>query len=224
MREGLRRSATSIGTFSEFVAGQLTSLGKPMSALALPSEFSTADPQGQDHGRRSDFLFMGRLSPYKGLEFLLDSWKSGRRSLPPGERLHLLASGNGPIQAGPGVVVQRGRYDESQVSLLLSRVRAVVLPYAEASQSGVQVLAMQFGVPTIVTDVGGLPEMQPVGAPVVRFGDQAGLIHAMASMVDPEVQEALAAAARHRYATHHGNSEVSVRLLKALRGVSACHE
>ena len=46
-----------------------------------------------------------------------------------------------------------------EVPLFFQRAAAVVLPYIEASQSGIIAMAFAFGKPVIVTDVGSLSEV-----------------------------------------------------------------
>jgi glycosyltransferase involved in cell wall biosynthesis len=216
VRTRLRSSASCFGAFSEYVAAQLRNQGVPVEKLALPTEFSLLEPQGDERADRAGFLFLGRLSPYKGLDFLLRSWEKAMPFLPRGERLYVLASGVGNVRQAPGVVVRQGIYSEAQVREVLSAVRAVVLPYVEASQSGVQVLAMQFGVPTVVTNVGALPEMQPIGAPVVPYGDEDALAAALMGMCDAAVQKAVSSAARDTYCRQHSGSVISFKLIRAL--------
>jgi glycosyltransferase involved in cell wall biosynthesis len=216
VRTRLRVSASSFGAFSEYVASQLRGKGAPVEKLALPTEFSALEPQGQEEVGRTGFLFLGRLGPYKGLDFLLRSWKKVLPYLPANERLYVMVSGHGEVENAPGVVVRQGTYDETQVRELLSTVRAVVLPYVEASQSGVQVLAMQFGVPTVVTNVGALPEMQPIGAPVVPYGDEDALGAALMEMCDPNVHRAISTTARETYRDRHSGSAISLNLIGAL--------
>jgi glycosyltransferase involved in cell wall biosynthesis len=134
--------------------------------------------------------------------------------------LHLLVSGVGEVQQAPGVVLRQGVYSEAEVEERLSTVRAVVLPYAEASQSGVQVLAMQFGVPTVVTDVGALPEMQPIGAPIVPYGDEVAMAGALVKLCEGEVQSGLAAAARDVYRVQHSGPVIAHQLIEALESMA----
>ena len=58
----------------------------------------------------------------------------------------------------PDVTVDQGWIPEDRIPQLLSQADAVVLPYLEASQSGVIPAAFGMGVPAIVTPVGGLTE------------------------------------------------------------------
>lgn len=109
-----------------------------------------------------DFLFFGRLRPYKGLDLLRDAF-AAIRARHPGARLRVVGEGDAEaaapgLSALPGVTVEPRWVPEGQLPALLASARAVVLPYREASQSGVVVQALALGVPVIATPVGGLPE------------------------------------------------------------------
>ena len=53
--------------------------------------------------------------------------------------------------------------DENQVRYYFGASDLVVQPYKSATQSGVTQVAYHFGVPMVVTHVGGLPEIVPDG-------------------------------------------------------------
>src|SRR4051794_18009029 len=57
-----------------------------------------------------------------------------------------------------GRLVDR-RIDADEIPGLFARSSAVVLPYTDATQSGVVAMAFGFGRPAIVTNVGGLPDV-----------------------------------------------------------------
>jgi glycosyltransferase involved in cell wall biosynthesis len=124
-------------------------------------------PRGEgDHGFR--LLSFGRLLPYKGLGLLADSL----RRLGPRSGLEVRVVGFGPeslelaaLRALPGVTVENRWVPEDEVGRLLSWADAVVLPYREASQSGVAAVALAAGRYVIATSVGGLAE-QLAGEPL----------------------------------------------------------
>ena len=113
-------------------------------------------------------LFFGLIRDYKGLDILLDAWKSVEdkdlRLLIAGE---FYASREKYVPAieslGERVHLHDSFVAEEDVKYWFSVADAVVLPYRTATQSGVTQVAYNFRVPLIVTDVGGLAEIVPDG-------------------------------------------------------------
>jgi alpha-maltose-1-phosphate synthase len=106
-------------------------------------------------------LFFGRMSFYKGLDILLDAMELVWGRLPDAR---LLVAGEGDWPVHPAlhderVEVSAKHVPEEDVRGLFCRAGCVVLPYREASQSGVGSLARQFGRALVVTNVGSLPEL-----------------------------------------------------------------
>lgn len=109
-----------------------------------------------------EFLFFGRLRPYKGLDLLRDAF-AALRARHPAARLRVVGEGDAEaaapgLSALPGVTLEPRWVAEAEIPALLASARAVVLPYREASQSGVAVQALALGVPVVATPVGALPE------------------------------------------------------------------
>ena len=109
-------------------------------------------------------LFYGRIWPYKGLKYLLAAMPLVIAQIPEVKL----------IIAGRGETVQQylsHGYDEKhyeilnryiaseEVAGLFQRSTAVILPYIEASQSGVAAIAYAMSTPVIASDIGGLSEM-----------------------------------------------------------------
>ncbi|MCD6116180.1 glycosyltransferase [bacterium] len=111
------------------------------------------------------FLFFGFVRYYKGLDLLIDAL-----SLIDNESAHLLIAGEfwGKRDFYNTLIKDKGlnkqitivdRYvSEDEFELFFSAADVVVLPYRDATQSGVPQLAFTMGRPVIVTDVGGLAE------------------------------------------------------------------
>ncbi|MGY1812849.1 glycosyltransferase family 4 protein [Blastococcus sp. SYSU D00820] len=217
-----RRRASMLAAFSNFTESALRRYCLPVVRLALASEVSALSPERPSAGRQG-FLFFGRASYYKGVDFLLDAWRQARPHLPPGETLTFLVSGSqadGSLAQwddSSDVRVIRGSYTDDDLALHLGSVRAVVLPYREASQSGVQVVAHQFGVPAIVTRVGALPEYQADEEPVVPFGSVDELADAMVDLLDDCKQRELARRVLEEYEENHSREAVARRLVEALK-------
>jgi glycosyltransferase involved in cell wall biosynthesis len=106
----------------------------------------------------------------------------------PTARLVIAGEGDLPAHralADPRVVVRREHVPEPDVPGLFADATALVLPYRQASQSGVGSLAKSYGRASIVTRLGGLPEL---------VSDGSGIV------VEPEDPAALADAAVRLFA------------------------
>lgn len=150
---------------------------------------------------RFDFLFFGRIRAYKGLDLLRDAWPL-LRAVNPDATLRVL--GEGDVEACapgldglPGVTVERRWVPDAEMAAEIASARALVLPYREASQSGVVPIALALGLPVVATAVGGLTEQvahERTGL-VVPLEPEA-LARAMGRMLDPDLRTRLATAAR----------------------------
>ncbi len=144
-------------------------------------------------------LFFGRLVAYKGLAVLLDALPAVWDAVPDAR---LVVAGAGdlpahPLLADPRVELRHEHISEADVPGLFRGARCVVLPYTQASQSGVGSQAKVYGRPMIVTSAGGLPELVADGSGrVVAPGDPDALARAAIDVLRGEgVAETLAAAA-----------------------------
>jgi glycosyltransferase involved in cell wall biosynthesis len=122
---------------------------------------AVAKPRSFPAGRPIRLLFFGRIAAYKGLGLLLAAY----RDLPPRVQYELEIIGSGDLSpyrsalAGLGGVAVRNEWvDDEDIAAALARADVVLLPYIEASQSGVAAGALAAGIPVIATPVGGLVE------------------------------------------------------------------
>jgi glycosyltransferase involved in cell wall biosynthesis len=105
-------------------------------------------------------LFVGRLSPEKGILELLDGW---RRASP--RDLRLLVIGDGPLMSDArahldGSIRLLGRLPIGEVRQLMLSSRALVLPSrAYEVQPLVLLEALAAGLPVLASDLGGNPEV-----------------------------------------------------------------
>lgn len=151
-----------------------------------------------------NLLLFGRVYAYKGLEHLVRAeGLLGDRV--PGLRLVIAGRGD-DAHALSGLMGDPGRYEvvnrfipDEEVAQRFLDADVVVLPYVEASQSGVLTVAAAFGKPVIVTDVGELrATVEPAGIGlVVPPADPAALAGAIARLgADPALRAALGRNAR----------------------------
>lgn len=156
----------------------------PIGVIPLGIDMATA-PAPVPPARK--LLLFGRLFAYKGVDTALDAFALLRERLPDAQ---LIVAGRGPLAATArgreGVEVHEGYISEASVEELLAHARLVLLPYKDATQSGVGLQAVARGVPTVVTRTGGLPDLVPDRAPglIVAPGDTQGLAQAIAAHVD----------------------------------------
>lgn len=107
-------------------------------------------------------LFFGRILEYKGLDILLSSLILLRSEFP---KLELQIWGTGDIKpyldlisALGNVHVQNRWINEEEIPNIFLSADLAVLPYREASQSGVAPTAFAYGMPCIATPLPGLCE------------------------------------------------------------------
>lgn len=115
-------------------------------------------------------LFFGRIKPYKGLEYLIQSFQ--RLVQKQGNYRLIIAgkpeSGDGyweSIQKEIRDYVERGQIipriefiPDSETEVYFKGADVIVLPYKEVFQSGMMFLAYNFGLPVVAADVGSLKE------------------------------------------------------------------
>lgn len=118
-------------------------------------------PEWQE--KPDSILFFGRMYPYKGLDVLLKAVPQIREALP---RARIVVAGKGPELIRLKSDLEQNHVDcydrfisNEEVARFFTEAAVVVLPYQEASQSGVAALAYAFGKPIVATSVGALPEM-----------------------------------------------------------------
>lgn len=146
------------------------------------------------------FLFFGRIQSYKGLRYLLDAGDLLRRR---GRDFRLIVAGTGSDLerhrtriAESGWVELIDRYiPAAEVPALFRRALGVVLPYTDATQSGVSAMAFGFARPVIASAVGDVPDVVIDGLTglVVPPRDEIALAEAMEKLLlDHRLREALA--------------------------------
>ncbi|MGX9296189.1 glycosyltransferase family protein [Tsukamurella paurometabola] len=204
------RSAAGTGAFSEYVGSRIgATVTMPLASDLDEASVGAVVPAAD----RRDFVAVGRLAEYKNLGVTLAAWEQhvagpGWR----GDELILIGDGNLPAGLPPAVRWRRGRYSYADVVEPMARAKGSVAHYRLATQSGVQVLAMQLGVVPMVSPEGALPEFQPPGEDPIGVDDVAGLTRAFDALADPAAAERRGRAAREHYLRHHAAS-VSVRPL-----------
>ena len=110
-------------------------------------------------------LFFGRIAPYKGLELLVNASRIVKMKM--GHEFILLIAGEGDISLLKNhmsdddyayIHILNKRVPYQEIPHLFKGAKFLILPYVDASQSGVIPLAYTFSKPVIVSNVGSLSE------------------------------------------------------------------
>ncbi len=138
---------------------------------AVPSSSLTSIQAKRRLGIRDDqrtILFFGRITPYKGLEYLISAFGMLR-----GGDYRLIIAGRpdrceeywSSIEKliredlkGGRVVLRSEFIPDDETEIYFKAADVLVLPYRDIFQSGVLLLGYSFGLPALVADVGSLKE------------------------------------------------------------------
>jgi glycosyltransferase involved in cell wall biosynthesis len=135
---------------------------------AVPRE-EAARYLGLDQGDKY-LLFFGLVRKYKGLDLLLRAFARVIDSL---EDLKLVIAGEfyrgkeeyleliSELNLADRILLRDQFIPSGEVKYYFSLADLVVQPYLTATQSGISQIAYNFGIPMLVTDVGGLAEIVP---------------------------------------------------------------
>jgi len=111
---------------------------------------------------RNTILFFGRIREYKGFEVLISAFPLIKKKIPEAK---LLIVGEGDITPYKSklselqdVEVINHWISDEEVTRFFLKSSVIVLPYTDATQSGIIPIAYMLKVPVISTRVGGIPE------------------------------------------------------------------
>lgn len=210
---------------SRFMRDRLVEWGIAAERVEVVRNFTDAPAGTSDPGEHG--LYLGRLSPEKGLDVLVDALAEAGD--PPFRFV-----GTGPARADLEALVARhrlrnvcfvGQVDREGVRDELSRARYVAFTSAWDENAPLAALeAMTAGRPLIVTRTGGLPELVERGGGVmVEVGDVAAMAGAIRQLMNDGERcrtlggEALAwALAESRPASHLERLEAAYRRVASL--------
>ena len=163
------RHAHSIVVLSRHVEGKIREFTGPTKAihvvpLGLLLHLDVDEPMAPaSHILPRRLLFFGRILDYKGLGLLLGAYRIMKEGAYP--YLTLEIAGNGELSPYreslvdlADVVFNNRWISEEEIPAIFRRNDILVVPYIEASQSGPVATALAFGIPSVVTPVGGLTE------------------------------------------------------------------
>lgn len=134
-------------------------------------------------------LFSGRITQYKGLQYLLPAFRRVHKHHPD-VKLIVAGSGNFPFDVEEykqlDYIEFRHRFiPDTELIQLMKSCMFMVCPYTDATQSGVIMSAFAFNVPVLATNVGGLPEMVKDGVfgRIIKEKDEGAIADGICEML-----------------------------------------
>ncbi len=210
-------------TLTELGKAKLVAGGIKAEKIVVRPNFIHPDPGIE--GEKDEYaLFVGRLSPEKGIEPLLEGWGK----MPVDKKLILV--GNGPLLEG---LIQKARLKPNleMVGALppettLEMIRgAKFLIFPSILYEGMPrtiIEAFATGTPVIASDLGAMADMVEHGSNGFLFpaGDGTRLAE-MASAIysDPDLYARMRVKARQTYETHYSSSPAYQKLMQIIEDV-----
>ncbi len=180
---------------TEFSKSRFVKAGFPGERIAVKPNF--VEDRAQEAGMREGALFVGRLSPEKGVRTLLLAWD--------GIDVPLRIAGDGPLldaTCGPNIVVL-GRTAPEAVATEMARAAFLVMPSESYETFGLVIVeAFCQGLPVIASRLGSMAEIVEDGVTGLHFtpGDAADLAAKVRWAADhPEDMRRMGANARRVY-------------------------
>ena len=188
-------------------------------------QIGEAPPSSKAQEEENLILFFGRIWEYKGLEYLIRAEPLITAKVPSAR---FLIAGEGEdfaryrnMMVHPDRFVVHNEYiPEDRAADYFRRASVVVLPYIEASQSGVIPMAYSAGKPVVATTVGGLPEMVENGRTgyLVPPRDSAQLAEAVTKLLlDHSLRRSMGADAKRKIQAECSPSVVAEKTMEIYR-------
>ncbi len=150
------------------------------------------------------FLFFGRIDKYKNISTLIQAYIQLSEKE---DTIPLVIAGKGKvldnemalIENNPKIVLINRYISDQEMVWLFAHSNSVILPYIEATQSGVIPIAYYFGVPVITSNVTGLTEFVEDGKTGIICNSVMDYSNSMMELSKAEVLLQYKQAARSYY-------------------------
>jgi glycosyltransferase involved in cell wall biosynthesis len=211
---------------SEFGRERFVEGGLPAERIVVKPNFLETDP-GAGEGYGNYALFVGRLTPDKGVETLLQAWPLLRGVLP------LKIVGDGPlaeqvksvVASNPGIE-WLGRQAGDRVAALMKDAACLIFPsrwYEGHPKTIVEALAC--GTPVIASNLGAIPESLPDGHDLFfEAGNPFMLAATVARFLDRNEQQWYRASARQTFLDRYTADANYRQLMAAYRAAFAMRD
>lgn len=197
----------------------------PLLPMGDTAEASDVDEVGQH------VLFFGRIWGYKGLAYLIKAAPLIQAEIPD---VHFVIAGRGEDLTS----YRQLMHDSSRFTFfnefvpldrqarLFREASVIVLPYTEATQSGVIPVAYNFSRPVVATAVGGLLDQVDDGRTglLVPPKDERALAQAVVTLLqDPPLRRRMGRAGREKLDTEWSPTVIALRSVEVYRRTIRAH-
>lgn len=165
-------------TLSEFARRRFIAAGLPADRIVVKPNFVSPDP-GPGSGDGDYALFVGRLTPEKGLDTLIEAWKMAQPGWhlkivgdgPLSERVRAAARPHQPCANRAGGVEWLGRREREEVLGLMAHARVLIMPslWYEGGVPLVMIEGFSVGLPSIASRLGAMTELEGEGGAARLF-------------------------------------------------------
>lgn len=145
--------------------------------------------------KKINFLFFGRITEYKGLDILAHAYSNVSKQY--GDKVSLNVVGYGDFSKYELLyrdldnvkIINKWVEDEEVESVFAGENIVLICPYKDATQSGVVLVAYDYGVPVIASNIGGISEQVIDGKTgiLVEPNSVDDLVNAMNKLIENHV-------------------------------------
>jgi glycosyltransferase involved in cell wall biosynthesis len=224
VHRGYRRAGDLI-VHAAALKTQMETLGFAADAIHVIPHIAVSNSSGASCQVEEDdatVLFFGRIWEYKGLEYLIKAEPLISERYPD---IKIIIAGKGEAFDRYELMMVHPERFEVHNELIpwdvaagfFSRACVVVLPYTDASSSGVIPVAYSFAKPVVVSDVGGLSEMVEDGKTgiLVPPRDEGAVADAVIRLLEaPELRRRMGARGQEKLIQECGGEVVASKTMK----------
>ena len=217
-RRLLPRWVSRFIVLSGFQRRKMADYGWPEEKIVVKGNFVSGGIESGGVGiKKNQFVYVGRLSPEKGVETLIEAWRLMGRDAPP---LLIIGDGDSRMEykhSAEGLPISfLGKQPNEEVRKMMEQSKAVVLPSECWEGMPITILeSFAEGVPCIVSNLGALPEYVRNGelGEVFEAGNADSLAAAVKRLLSRPDYTELCAAAQREAARKYSESANYARLL-----------
>lgn len=177
-------------------------------------------------------LLFGFIRPYKGGEFLIDSWRRVKEQEPTAQLIlagrpedgygELLLEKIEGLELEDEVATHFEFLPQEKLNLYIQAADVLVYPYRDITQSGALLTGLTTGKPVVATDVGGFSETirhEETGI-LVDYGNEEQLAGELVDLLqDPGRREQLGQTAREMVRTEYSWNAIARKTLECYKNV-----